>query len=109
MTDSTRALDFRPNTEAPTPHYKCLGAHSGYLVLNPCDGFHILWAYFAEQEDGTYEFDGFREFASSEYIGPDFYCAWAELPDSLPLSAIFDDRCRQLAAEADKRPAAKEG
>jgi hypothetical protein len=60
------------------------------LLLNPCDGFHLVYAYF----DGDGEFDRFSDFASSELYAEDFYVAWALLPDESPLIYHFDPKRR---------------
>lgn len=71
------------------------------LLLNPCDGFHLVYANF----DGDGEFDRFSEFASSEPYTDDFYVAWAMLPDELPLIDHFDPRRKdaRLRAQSEIR------
>ncbi len=88
------ALNFRPAYEPPAvKSHGILGASDGYLLLNPCDGFHIMWAHF-DADDGA--FTGFRTFAGTEDHGPEFYIAWAELPDTLsPELRAFDQRSRE--------------
>lgn len=68
------------------------------LLLNPCDGFHLVYAYF----DGDGEFDRFSDFASSEPYADDFYVAWALLPDELPLIHYFDPKRRPAGVEGRK-------
>jgi hypothetical protein len=73
------------------------------LLLNPCDGFHLVYAYF----DGDGEFDRFSDFASSEPYADDFYVAWAMLPDESPLIGIFDPK--RAAGGVDGFPPHEEG
>ncbi len=54
-----------------------------YLIINPCDGFHLATAAF--DEDGC--FCGFYEFMRGR---DDFYVAWAKLPESIDVVASQD-------------------
>lgn len=58
-----------------------------YLVLNPCDGYHLVQAHF--DEDGS--FAGFWQFAGPEFTR-DCYIAWAYVYDSAALAAIFQSK-----------------
>jgi hypothetical protein len=77
---------FLPTAKKPSknePWEQCAA-----LLLNPCDGFHLVYAYF----DGEGEFDRFADFASPEAYTDDFYVAWALLPDEMPLIYHFDPK-----------------
>ncbi|MDY0747331.1 hypothetical protein SNE35_22705 [Paucibacter sp. R3-3] len=77
-------LDFRPASEIPPRDTR------DCLLLNPCDGFHIMAPCWCS-EDG--EFLGFRSFAGTRLHGAEFYVAWAVLPDTLaPALRAFDRR-----------------
>lgn len=58
------------------------------LLLNPCDGYHHVFARWSV-EDG--EFRGFFNFLGTcRYDDPGHpFVAWALLPDSLPLTQHF--------------------
>ena len=64
--------------------------HCAALLLNPCDGYHHVFARF----DGEGEFYGFYDFAGSKPYPDDFYVAYALLPDELPLIYHFDPKRR---------------
>ncbi len=53
-----------------------------YLILNPCDGFHLADAMFDEDE-----FEGFYDFANGRF-DEDFYVAWAKIPDSWKVEIV---------------------
>lgn len=72
-------LDFRASDERPDAE----DDGADFIVLNPCDGFHVVMAMF----DGR-EFEGFHPFAG-ELLPESFYCAWAKLPNSRELAEQF--------------------
>uniref|UniRef100_C5CJS2 Uncharacterized protein n=1 Tax=Variovorax paradoxus (strain S110) TaxID=543728 RepID=C5CJS2_VARPS len=49
-----------------------------FLLYNPCDGFHIA---FGRWDDDDGEFEGFFDFLGKNEFSDDFYDAWAKLPD----------------------------
>jgi hypothetical protein len=95
---------FLPTTRRPAkndPWTQCAA-----LLLNPCDGFHLVYANF----DGYGEFDRFSDFASSEPYADDFFVAWALLPDEMPLIYHFDPRRAPVSGVAlDAKPSTKGG
>jgi Lar family restriction alleviation protein len=62
-------LRFHSSAEYPTEE-------GDYLLYNQCDGYHFATAYIL---DG--KFDCFMDWNSGVYE-PDWYCAWAKLPES---------------------------
>ena len=81
-------VDASSRPKANEPWEQCAA-----LLLNPCDGLHLVYAYF----DGDGEFDRFSDFASSEPYPDDFYVAWALLPDEMPLIYYFDPKRLRFA------------
>ena len=80
------SMVFLPTSVRPSkndPWTRCAA-----LLLNPCDGFHLVYANF----DGDGEFDRFSDFASSDPYADDFYVAWALLLDEVPLIYHFDPK-----------------
>lgn len=69
-------LVFQPASVAPTER-------GDYLIYNQCDGYHIVEPFF--DDDG--DFLAFHTFMGN-FIDPDFYCAWALLPDAVRV--MFD-------------------
>lgn len=63
-------LDFRPVSETPKED-------GTYLLMNPCDGYHVAEAMF--RDDGG--FDCFT--LDFKQVVPSFYVAWAKLPDTV--------------------------
>jgi hypothetical protein len=59
------------------------GSPGDYILFNQCDGYHIAEARFDSRE-----FLGFFTFMGSEFEAGTYH-AWAKLPDSLGLRAIF--------------------
>jgi hypothetical protein len=78
-------IDFRPACEQPT---RPLGEKGGYraaLILNPCDGYHHVFARW--WEDGS--FHGFTNWADWDAFEPGkHFTAWALLPDE---QALIED------------------
>lgn len=68
--DAKFDLNFFISSERPTEP-------GDYLIYNQCDGYHVAEAWFDEGE-----FQGFY-FHAQGFASPDFYCAWAKLPDSV--------------------------
>lgn len=78
---ATFPLAFKPQAQRPTESGTC-------VIYNQCDGFHLVEAVVI---DG--EFCGFRTWAGRDYIGDDFYVAWARMPDSYDaLYELFADK-----------------
>jgi hypothetical protein len=63
-------LEFHQASEEPTEP-------GDYLLYNQCDGYHVAEAWFPEGE-----FCGFY-FWPHDHVSPNFYCAWAKLPDTV--------------------------
>jgi hypothetical protein len=72
---ATWPLEFHPSTETPTER-------GDYLLYNQCDGYHIAEYWDGQREQHGIE-PGFRFFAAPGIVGPDFYSAWAKLPNTL--------------------------
>jgi len=76
---ATHDLQFKPSTQKP--HYEP-EPDAEYLLLNPCDGFHIAYGNF---DHDTQEFERFSNFTGGQTYGPDQYIAWAKLPDAVKI------------------------
>lgn len=77
-TPAREVLDFRPTGEIPQQPGE-------YILVNPCDGYHVA--------DAVFDDDGFENFlVFGRDVGTNFYIAWAKLPDALErLHPIFVD------------------
>lgn len=71
----TSTLQFFTSEHSP-PFNPQRDADQEFLILNPCDGYHIAYAIF---DEGTKKFESFCNFMRNPYPS-DFYVAWAELP-----------------------------
>lgn len=75
MDELTTEITFFQASEIPNPEDQ----DADFLLLNPCDGYHLATALFV---DG--EFNGFYPWGmEEEYLPDEFYIAWAKLPDSV--------------------------
>lgn len=80
-------LVFCPASEAPSYDPDC-GTH--YLLLNPCDGYHLAYANFDVDDK---DFLGFSNWTRDDYLEKDFFIAWAKIPDPLKhLIPIFQEK-----------------
>lgn len=80
------SLVMRSAKEVPTADCASgLSIERGYILLNRCDGYHVMDAHF---EDGR--FLGF--FAFGDWSKPaDWYCAWTRLPVGADLDRFTED------------------
>ena len=69
-------LEWRPVGEIPSHN----DHGEEFLLLNQCDGYHLAFAQSYRDSD---EFDGFYSFDLKQEFTPDFYVAWAKLPDAV--------------------------
>jgi len=76
-------LNWCPALE--TPRYES-DSDQEYLILNPCDGYHIVYTDFDHE---TKKFERFTDFMRTQTYDETFFIAWAKLPDGLKLSEIF--------------------
>jgi hypothetical protein len=86
-------LDFHDASQTPTER-------GAYLLYNQCDGYHL--ADFWDGKGEQWEIDpGFRFWASADIVTPDFYCAWAKLPDTVSTMYHLFARTRSHSDAAD--------
>lgn len=57
-----------------------------FLLVNRCDGYHLVRAWFSDAG----EFEYFYGWGFENLYFPDTYIAWAKLPDLGQLIPVFD-------------------
>ncbi len=76
---NAHALQLKPSIQQPDYEAE---PDAAYLLLNPCDGFHIAYGNFDHDEQ---KFERFSNFSGGQTYTPDSYIAWARLPDALKI------------------------
>jgi hypothetical protein len=80
MTSKTFSLTFHSMDVVPTKRCEA-------LLYNQCDGYHQVQVHFW---DG--KFQGFYTFMGDSPLPPEYFAAWAELPDcNEGLYPVFGD------------------